>query len=323
MADKANPEENIVTNKKLKGTTFFQKLFTEHPLGVIGALICLVLLLTGIFADYLAPYGMNEVYVLDNLQKPNEKYFLGADPIGRDVFSRIIYGARISMIVGLGAATLSTAISLVLGMLSGYLGGTFDIVVQRFVDAWIAIPGLIVLMVMMDILGPGIFSMVLVLGISGGIGGSRIIRGAVIAIKEEAYVEAAKAIGGRTSTILLRHILPNILAPTIVLFSLGVPGAILSEAGLSFLGFGIPEPYPSWGGMLSGEARWFMFVAPHIIIWPGVAMSIVVYGANMFGDALRDILDPRLRGGAGRFGGVKLNNKVKEKIEKEARAEQV
>ena len=152
------------------------------------------------------------------------------------------------------------------------------------------------------------------LGISTGIEGSRIIRSAVIAIKEDAYVSAATAIGGSTSTILLRHILPNILAPTIVLFSLRVPGAILAEAGLSFLGFGIPPPYPSWGGMLSGDTRWHMYAAPHLVIWPGVALAIVVYGTNMFGDALRDILDPRLRGGAGRFGGGKLNKSTRQRL---------
>ena len=301
------------TKQPSKFTTFLKRLVTEHPLGTVGALITLVLLLTGIFADSIAPFGMNETAMQYRLALPDERYLLGADELGRDVFTRIIYGARISLVVGLGATILSTAISLMIGMVSGYLGGLVDTVTQRFVDAWMSIPGLIILMVMVTIITPGIFSIILVLGVTTGIEGSRIIRGAVIAIKEDAYVSAATAIGGRTSTILLRHILPNILAPTIVLFSLRVPGAILAEAGLSFLGFGIPPPYPSWGGMLSGDTRWHMYAAPHLVIWPGVALAIVVYGTNMFGDALRDILDPRLRGGAGRFGGGKTKKGMRQR----------
>ena len=316
MADRgiAGAPAPTQTEQPSKFTMFFRRLVTEHPLGTVGALITLVLLLTGIFADYLAPFGMNETAMQYRLALPNERYLLGADELGRDLFTRIIYGARISLIVGLGATILSTAISLLIGMVSGYLGGPVDTVTQRFVDAWMSIPSLIILMVMVTIITPGVLSIIVVLGITTGIEGSRIIRSAVFAIKEDAYVSAAMAIGGRTSTILLRHILPNILAPTIVLFSLRVPGAILSEAGLSFLGFGIPPPYPSWGGMLAGDTRWHMYGAPHLVIWPGVALAIVVYGTNMFGDALRDILDPRLRGGAGRFGGGKIRKGMRQKV---------
>ena len=316
MADRgiAGAPAPTQTKQPSKVTTFARRLVTEHPLGTVGALITLVLLLTGIFAESIAPFGMNETAMQYRLALPNERYLLGADELGRDVFTRIIYGARISLVVGLGATILSTAISLLIGMVSGYLGGLVDTVTQRFVDAWMSIPSLIILMVMVTIITPGILSIIVVLGITTGIEGSRIIRSAVIAIKEDAYVAAASAIGGSTRTILLRHILPNILAPTIVLFSLRVPGAILSEAGLSFLGFGIPPPYPSWGGMLSGDTRWHMYAAPHLVIWPGVALAIVVYGTNMFGDALRDILDPRLRGGAGRFGGGKIQKGMRQKM---------
>ena len=295
-----------------KPAEVFTRLVKKKPLGTLGAIIVLLLLLTGIFAGFLAPYGMNETAVENRLAPPSDQFRMGTDDLGRDIFSRIIYGARISTIVGLGAATVSTLISLILGMLSGYIGGVFDLILQRLVDAWMCIPGLIILMVMMDIIGPGILSIILVIGVHSGITGSRIVRGAVIAIRENAYVTAAKAVGSSTPKILIRHILPNIMAPVIILFTLRVPGAILSEAGLSFLGFGVPPPFPSWGAMLAGRTRWYMFVAPWMVLWPGAALAGVVYGANMFGDALRDILDPRLRGGAGRYG-VKAKKMLEKK----------
>ena len=150
--------------------------------------------------------------------------------------------------------------------------------------------------------GPGLWQIIIILGVTGGIGGSRMIRGIVFSMKENTYLQAARAIGDSTPTILMKHILPNILAPIIIIFSMSVPGTILAEAGLSFLGFGIPPPTPSWGGMLSGDARTYMFRAPWMAFWPGLALSVMVYGVNMFGDALRDLLDPRLRGGVGRYG---------------------
>jgi peptide/nickel transport system permease protein len=281
---------------------FLIRLVREKPLGTVGALITLLLLLTGIFADFLAPYGMNEVHPIDALSPPSARFLLGTDNLGRDMLSRVIYGARISVIVGLAATALSTFLAVAIGMTSGYLGGKFDLVVQRFVDTWMCLPLLIVLMVIMSMVEPGMTSVIVVLGIGSGIRSSRVIRSAVIGIKENMYVNAARAIGCPTREILSRHILPNIIAPTIVIFTTQVPGVILTEASLSFLGFGIPPPAPSWGGMLSGPGRTNMFLAPWMAIWPGLALSIVVYGINMFGDAIRDILDPRLRGGVGRFG---------------------
>jgi len=281
---------------------FFIRLVKEKPLGTIGAVITLLLLLTGIFADFLAPYGMNEQHWAEALGAPSVRFWLGTDNLGRDLLSRVIFGARISMIVGLAATTLSTFFAVVIGVLSAYIGGKFDLIVQRFVDAVMCLPSLILLMLIMSMVGTGMLPLIIVMGIRGGIVSSRIIRSAVIGIKENVYVEAAVAIGCPTSRVLIRHILPNIMAPIIVVFSLRVPGVILQEAALSFLGFGIPLPAPSWGGMLSGRGRDFMFMAPWMVIWPGLALSIAVYGINMFGDAVRDILDPRLRGGVGRYG---------------------
>ena len=277
-------------------------LLKEKPVGAFGALITVILFLTGIFADFLAPHGMNEINKDAFLAAPSREFPLGTDNLGRDLLSRVIYGARISIIVGLAASAISTVGATVIGLVSGYIGGKVDLLLQRAVDAVMAIPGLIMLLVIMALVGPGMLEIILVLGLGGAIGGSRIVRGDVIKVKQNVYTQAATAVGSRTSGILIRHILPNVMAPIIVLFSITVPGMILTEASLSFLGLGIPPPAPSWGGMLGGSGRRYMFLAPWMVIWPGLALAIVVYGVNMFGDALRDVLDPRLRGGSGRYG---------------------
>ncbi len=279
-----------------------RRLFTEKPLGALGAVVTVALLFTGLFADLLAPYGYNEVFPELAKSPPSARFWLGTDHIGRDMLSRVIYGARISMIVGLAASVVSSIVELVLGMSSGYLGRKFDLILQRVVDAVMGFPGIVLLVVVMSLVGPGMATIIIVLGLRWGINGSRIIRGAVLSIKSNVYVDAAIATGCRTTQILVRHILPHIVAPLIINFSTRVPGIILTEASLSFLGYGVPPPAPSWGGMLSGPGREHMLTAPWIAIWPGVALSVVVYGVNMLGDAVRDILDPRLRGGSGRYG---------------------
>jgi peptide/nickel transport system permease protein len=286
-----------------KFTELVIRMWKEKPLGTLGAAITLILLLVGIFAPLLAPYGMNEM-LPNQLQAPSAKFIFGTDNLGRDILSRIIYGARVSVIVGLVSTLISTIISTIMGILSAYLGGAVDLIMQRFVDAVLCIPSLILLVVIISLIGPGMWQVIICLGVANGIAGSRMVRSLVIGIKENMYVQSAVALGAPTRKILMQHILPNIMAPTIILFSLSVPGMILAESGLSFLGYGIPPPTPSWGGMLSGSARTYMFRAPWMALWPGVALSVIVYGVNMFGDAVRDLLDPRLRGGVGRYGGL-------------------
>lgn len=283
----------------------FSRLLKQKPLGTFGGIIVVILLLVGIFANVIAPYGYNETYIADRLAPPSIKTWLGADQVGRDVLSRIIYGARISMIVSLATSTISVSISTTIGLISGFLGRKVDLIVQRFVDAWMCFPGIFLILTIMAILGPGLVQVIIVLGIQGGIAGSRVIRSTVLNIKENVYVDAAKAIGCPTRAILARHILPNIMAPIIIMFTTGMGGAIIAEASISFLGWGIPPPHPSWGGMLSTSGRTYMMTAPWLAVWPGLCLSIVVYGINMFGDALRDLLDPRLRGGLGRYSGTK------------------
>ena len=285
------------------------RLVKEKPLGTLGGIITVILLLAGIFAPLLAPYGPTALSG-PRLLPPSAHFWLGTDDLGRDLLSRVIFGARISVIVGLGASILASLIETILGILTGYIGGTFDLIVQRFVDAVMCFPGLILMMVIISIIGPGELQVILVLGISWGITGSRVIRGTTLTIKENMYVQSATALGAPTSKILTRHILPNITALIIIQFTIRVPQIILTEASLSFLGYGIPPPAPSWGSMLSGTSRTYMFIQPWMVIWPGLALSIVVYGVNMFGDALRDLLDPRLRGGIGRYG-IKVKKPVR------------
>jgi len=289
-----------------KRRSFFVDLLTrlikEKPLGTGGGVVIVVMVLIAILANILAPYGMNETNLVDRLSPPSANYILGTDNLGRDLLTRVIFGARISVTVALAATTLSVLISVVLGILCGYMGGKFDIVVQRFVDAWMSFPPLLILITVVSIIGPGLWQVIIVLGAQFGIAGSRIVRSAVIAIKENLYVNAAVAIGCPTWKLLIRHIMPNIMAPVIILFSTRVGAVILAEATMSFLGFGIPPPYPSWGGMLSGAGRKYMILGPWIAIWPGLALSFTVFSVNMLGDAVRDLLDPRLRGGVGRYG---------------------
>jgi len=281
---------------------FIKRLVKEKPLGTVGAIITLLLLLTGIFPDLIAPYGMNQDWVGAFLEPPSAKLWFGADTLGRDVFSRVIYGARISVIVGLSASAIATIVSLIIGTMSGYIGGRLDFIIQRFVDICMTIPQLVLMIVFISIVGTGMLQVILVIGLLWGVVGSRIVRSAVIGIKENVYLQAARATGCSTLMILIRHVLPNIMAPTIILFTTRVPNAILVESSLSFLGFGIPPPSPSWGGMISGAGSAYMLRAPWMIIFPGLALAAVVYGVNIFGDALRDLLDPRLQGGVGRYG---------------------
>jgi len=289
----------------------FIRLIKEKPLGVVGAVIVLIVLLVAIFADFVAPYGMNEIHLWDRLGAPSAQYWLGTDNLGRCLFSRIVYGARISLYVGLGGSALTTMTAAFIGLISGFFGGKTDMSMQRFVDAWMCFPPLVIYLSVMSLLGPGLGQVILVLGLARGIRQSRVVRGAVIGIKENVYVEAARAIGASNTKILGRHILPNVMAPIITIFAVSCGYMILSEAMLSFLGFGIPPPTPSWGGMLSGSGRAYMYEAPWMALWPGVALASVVYGLNVLGDAVRDILDPRLRGGLGRYGRVKRKRPTK------------
>ena len=293
------PSVEIAPKRRSRLADFFTRLVKEKPLGTASGIIILILIFVAIFADVLTPYPYDKLNLVDRLQGASARHLLGTDQLGRDLLSRLIFGARLSLTVGFAATTINVLVAVLLGGTSGFLGGKLDLAVQRFVDAWMAFPGLLLLLTIMSIAGRGLLQIILVLGIAGGIGGSRVLRGAVIGIKENDYFLAARAIGSPTTATLIRHVLPNIMPVVIIIFSITVGGVILSLASLSFLGFGLPPSTPDWGSLLSREGRLFMEQAPWLALWPGLCLTITVYSLNMFGDALRDLLDPRLRGGEG------------------------
>jgi peptide/nickel transport system permease protein len=268
----------------------------RKPIGAVSGLVVIAMLLMAVFAEAIAPYGYDDTVRGARMKPPGAAHWLGTDNLSRDIWSRIVYGARISITVGFATIALGTAAATALGVSSGYFGGKYDLVVQRIVDAWMSFPYLIIILSVMAVLGPGLLNVILALSIIVAATGSRVIRGATIAIAQNAYVEAARAMGCGHARIVFRHILPNVVATIIILATIGLGGIILAESALSFLGFGVPPPYPSWGSMLSGSGRTYMYRAPWMAVWPGVAISLAVFAFNMLGDALRDVLDPRLRG---------------------------
>ena len=270
-------------------------LVTRHPLGALGAAIMAIFVFAAVFADFLTRFDPVTTNSAVSLAPPSALHPFGADFMGRDVLSRIIYGARISLAVGLGSAALGCMIGVMLGLASGYLGGWFDLLVQRLVDIMQALPLLVLALVMAASLGPSLGNTIVAISIPLVPYSARVIRSNTLALREMPFVEAARAVGMSEFRIALRHVLPNTLAPLIVLATAQLGSAILTESSLSFLGLGIPEPHPSWGRMLSESAAEYVRTAPWLVIFPGIAISLAVFGTNLLGDALRDILDPRLR----------------------------
>lgn len=270
---------------------------SRKPLGAAGGLVLAGMLALALLAGRVAPYDYDEADVFSRLKAPSEAHWLGTDNLGRDLLSRVIYGARVSMAVGFGGVAVGLLLGTAVGLVSGYFGGRLDLVLQRVVDAFMCFPLLLVALTIMALLGPGLGNVILTLGLVLGVRDSRVIRSAVLSVKAHLYLEAARALGAAHPAMIGRHVLPNILAPIIILGTVNLGAIILIEAALSFLGFGVPPPRPSWGGMLSGAGLVHMLRAPWLALWPGVALSLTVFGANMLGDALRDLLDPRLRGG--------------------------
>lgn len=268
-------------------------LITKHPLGAIGAFLILALIFVAIFAPLLAPYDPT-AQLAKRLLPPSSEYPLGTDNLGRDVLSRIIFASRISLYVGVLAVGLALIIGLPIGILAGYLGRTFDNVVMRFIDIMLAFPALVLAIVLAGLLGPSITNAMIAISIVYAPLFARVARGSVLSVKEEVYIEAARVVGGTNTRILRLHVLPNIIAELIVLATLQLSTAILTEAGLSFLGLGTQPPDPSWGIMLS-SGRQYMELAPGVTVYPGLAIAITVLAFNFLGDGLRDALDPRLR----------------------------
>ena len=266
-----------------------------HPLGVVGAVIMLVFVFAAVFADFIAGYDPTRTNALAALTPPAQAHWFGADNMGRDIYSRIIYGARISLAVGIGSTALGCFFGVILGLASGYIGGWVDLVIQRIVDVLQAVPLLVLALVMAAALGPALDNTIIAIAIPLIPYTARVVRASTLTLREQPFVEAARAVGMSEFRIAVRHVLPNTLAPLIVIATAQLGAAILTEASLSFLGLGVPEPHPSWGRMLSESAAEYVRTAPWLVIFPGVAISLAVFGTNLFGDALRDILDPRLK----------------------------
>ncbi len=266
------------------------------PLGIGAVVILIALAIVAVFGPLLLPYDPLVQDRLSQTKPPSAAHLLGTDYLGRDVFSRVLAGARPSLAVGLSAVTLAIVLGSAIGLVSGHLRGTVDLLTQRVVEIALTLPGLVLALALLAILGSGSASLILAIALVLAPGIARVVRSSTLAVGTEDYIEAARAVGATDGRIILRHLLPNVAATIIVLASLNVGSAILFEAALSFLGLGVQPPEPSWGNMLSGPARQYFEVAPWMAIFPGVAISLAVLGFNLFGDTLRDAFDPRLKG---------------------------
>jgi peptide/nickel transport system permease protein len=270
-------------------------LARRYPLGAVGAAIMAVCVFAALFAPYITVYDPLSTNAALSLARPSAQHWLGCDFMGRDVYSRIVYGARISLAVGLGSLGLGLTCGVVIGLTSGYLGGWIDLAAQRLIDILQSLPLLVMALLMTASLGPSLRNTIIAISIALVPSSARVVRSTTLSLREQPFVESAKAIGMSELRIAFRHVLPNTMAPLIVLGTAQLGATILIEATLSFLGLGVPEPHPSWGRMLSESAAEYVRTAPWLVIFPGLAISLVVFGTNLFGDALRDLLDPRQR----------------------------
>ena len=271
----------------------YWKRFRESPLCIIGAALLALLVFLALFGPWLAPNDPILVNTPDRFQPPGTQFWFGTDEFGRDIFSRILYGARIAVQVGLVSVIVAFLGGIVLGLISGYYGGWVDAVLSRLLEIWLSFPDILFVIAVVAILGPSLNTVILALGFLSIPAYARIVRGSVLSARQETYVEAARSVGVPNSRIMSRHILPNVVAPLIILSSMRFGSALLTGAGLSFIGLGAQPPEPEWGAILSG-GRIYMYQAPWITVFPGLAIAIFVLGVNMLGDGMRDVLDPRL-----------------------------
>ena len=268
----------------------------RKPLGALGGFLVLVMLVMAVGAPLIAHYAYDESIPGARMKAPGAQFWMGTDNLSRDMWSRVVYGARVSVTVGFVTIALSTLVATAIGVSSAYIGGVYDMAVQRVVDAWMSFPYLVIILSLMAVLGPGLFNLIVSLSVLVAAASARVIRGAALSVMENPYIESARAMGTGHLRIILCHVVPNVMATVIIVATIGLGGVILAESSLSFLGLGVPPPRPSWGAMLAGSGRSYMQRAPWMAVFPGLAISLAVFGFNMLGDALRDVLDPRLRG---------------------------
>ena len=270
-----------------------------NPLAAVGIVLVVTFTVLAIFAPWIAPHDPAEINLPDRLSGPSAAHWLGTDELGRDMLSRLIHGARISMLVGSSVVTVALILGLIVGCIAGYYGGRVDRIVNIVImNAFLSFPGILLAIAFVAFLGPGIFNLILALSIGGWVGYARLVRAQVLATREREFIEAARALGASDWRVITRHVLPNMIQPVIVQAAIGMAGAILAEATMSFLGLGVPPPAASWGSMLN-DGRAHLFDAPHLVLFPAIAVMLAVLSFNFIGDALRDYLDPRARIEAG------------------------
>lgn len=286
---------NKSSNKRKSHFRLFIQRFSRNKLAVFGLIFIVIIILAALLAPYIAPYGYDDQDVSRRLTKPNSEHWFGTDDLGRDVFSRMIYGARVSLSIGISTTTISMFTALIIGMISGYYGGKVDNIIMRIVDIFLAIPSILLSIAIAATLGGGIVSMLIAISLGAVPGVSRLIRAQVMSESHKEYIEAAKVTRASDLRIMFKYIFPNILSVFIVTFTMGVAGGILNASMLSFIGLGAQAPIPEWGAMLSG-GRQYIRDYPYLVTYPGIMISITVFSINMFGDGLRDAFDPKLKG---------------------------
>ena len=321
-------------------SSFLKELFKTKPLAGIGLIILIALVLVAIFADVLAPYpmvdGQMSTSVIDKLENPyfmlsaeeraeavekGKVFLLGTDGLGRDLLSYLIYGARTSVILCIACTILSTIISTIIGVSSAVLGGGYDLLVQRLVDAWQCIPSMLILLILMVLMGNGMPQMIIAISVPGGIAGSRIIRSAAMGVKDAGYVKMSQMLGSNPLWEMVKHVLPNIMPIIIINMAGSLGGVVMMEASMNFLGYGVDVGTPSWGYLITNQGRDFMLIHPLLAIAPGVLIALMVFASAMFGDGVRDVLDPRLKGGVGSYSSKKLRRAAQRLSRKKAAAE--
>lgn len=303
--------------------SFLITLFRKRPLSAVGFVILCFFVFLAIFADVVAPYpmvnGVMQTNLAERLEAPSLAHPLGTDSLGTDVLSYLIYGARTSVILAFCCTILSTIISVIIGVTSAVIGGVFDLVIQRIVDAFQCIPGMLIMLIMMSMLGNGLFQLILVIAIPSGIGGSRMIRATAFSVKDSEYVKEARMLGGGSVWKMIHHVVPNIMPIVIMNLANSLGGVVMQEASLNFLGYGVDVGTPSWGYMLTSQGRSSMYVAPWLALSPGICITLMVFAAAILGDGVRDMLDPRLKGGVG---GYNLSNKQLDKIKRKLKVKE-
>jgi peptide/nickel transport system permease protein len=301
-------------------SSFIKELLTKKPFAWGGLAVLILLVLIAIFADQLAPYpmvgGKMQIDMMDKLASPSHDHLLGTDGLGRDVLSYLIYGARTSVILCLSCCVISVFISVLIGTISAVIGGWFDLILQRFVDAWLCIPPMLIMLILMSMMGNGMIQLIFALSFPSGIGGARMMRSAAIAVKDSGFCKTSDLLGGGVWHKTIIHVVPNILPLIIISLASNLGAVVMMEASMNFLGFGVGAGTPSWGYMIVDQGRANMYLAPWLSLYPGLLIMLMVFASNMLGDGVRDILDPRLKGGVGSYNTDKISKLAVRQLKK-------